>query len=82
MISGTLGVAATQTGFGVMPGDTPPPAWLALIVGGGIIAYCVYEVRRMRRSNDSMGSDLLRTALVFLVGVVIALYGAVLLFRT
>jgi hypothetical protein len=67
-----------MTFFSFMPGDTPPPAWLTLIAGAGILGYCIYEAWGIRRDIQRTGGDLFRTFLVFLVGAVIVAYGIML----
>jgi len=63
--------------IGMMPGNTPPPPWLAFVVGGALIGYCVYRCKTWR---DDVGTahDAVITALLFLVGGVIVFYGAIL----
>lgn len=41
--------------FGVGPGGATPPAWLALIVGGGFIAHCIYRVHQDWRKVTTWG---------------------------
>lgn len=66
--------------IGAMPGDTPPPAWLALIVGSAMIGYCAYHIHEIWHDESRTIRDTLTTSLLFLAGGAIVLYGAILFF--
>ncbi len=67
--------------IGLMPGDTPPPPWPALIVGGARMIYYAYHLYEIWRDESQTPRDVLVTVLLFLLGGVIVLYGAILFFH-
>ncbi len=64
-----------------MPGNTPPPPWLALIVGVAMMSYYAYHMYEIRHDESRTPRDVLITAFLFLMGGVIVVYGAILFFH-
>lgn len=62
-----------------MLGATPPPPWLAIIVGGAMIGNSVY-LSTTWRDGERTVRDALIAALFFLFGGGLMVYGATLLF--